>query len=202
MQYRKFQVGRTIIEFHNSWLGKETVSANGQVVSQKSSILGTHHHFTIMEDGHAARYVVTSKMGPLGNVLIDVRRNGEIMQEDVALPFGGPAGLPENKSKRIGRIRLREYELEEALEEFQKALDVDPQDAEIHFHMACAYSVLERRREGFECLKKAVANRLPDTESILEHDMLAFLRLSPAFEGFLESGFTNYHPDQLYDSDE
>lgn len=62
----------------------------------------------------------------------------------------------------------------------------------IEFHMACAYSILERTEEGFNCLQKAVTYGLPDTEMILNHDMIAFLRMDPAFEGFLNSGFTKY----------
>ena len=31
-----------------------------------------------------------------------------------------------------------------------------------------------------------------DTEMILNHDMLAYIRMRPAFEDFLNSGFTDY----------
>jgi Tfp pilus assembly protein PilF len=87
---------------------------------------------------------------------------------------------------------LKEYALEAAVVELNKAADVDPDDPEIYFHLACAYSVLEKTVEGFESLKKAVENRLPNTEMILNHDMLAFLRMHEAFEDFMKSNFTEY----------
>lgn len=63
--------------------------------------------------------------------------------------------------------------------------------------MACAYSVLERPWEGFEALKKAKELHLQDTEAILNHDMLAFLRMRDAFEGFLNSEFKAYDKNLL-----
>ena len=77
-------------------------------------------------------------------------------------------------------------------EELHQALKIAPKDPEIYFHMACAYSVMENTEAGFEALQKAVEYGLPDTEMILNHDMLAFLRLQEAFEEVLNSGFTKY----------
>jgi hypothetical protein len=37
-----------------------------------------------------------------------------------------------------------------------------------------------------------VEHGLSDSEAILNHDMLAYLRMNPAFEGFLASNFTRY----------
>jgi tetratricopeptide (TPR) repeat protein len=192
MQYQKIISKNTVIEFHNNWLGQETVIVNGQIVSKKSSMMGIHHNFTALEDGKQVRFVLTSKMDMNGSVLLDLRRNGKIAQKDIPVDFGfGPKETP-NKAKQKGLTLLMNYDLEEALEEFKKALDVNPEDPEIYFHMACAYSVLEEPLEGFECLKKAVALRLPNNETILNHDMLAFLRMHEAFEGFLNSKFTKY----------
>ena len=54
MQYVQVYSGRTKIEVHNSWLGEESVFANGQLVSKKSSVWGTSHHFSVMENGEEA----------------------------------------------------------------------------------------------------------------------------------------------------
>jgi len=97
-----------------------------------------------------------------------------------------------NQAKRDGLAKLREYELEEALIDFKKAQELDPQDPEIYFHMACAYSILEKTKEGFEAIKKAKELGFKDDDTILKHDMLAFLRIQDAFEGFLNSGFKEY----------
>jgi len=41
-----------------------------------------------------------------------------------------------------------------------------------------------------------VAYDLQEREAILTHDMLAYLRMHPAFEAFRDSGFTKYDPSK------
>lgn len=192
MQYQKLTAGEIIIEFHNNWLGEETVIINGQVVSKKSSITGAHHHFTLLENGKEVKYVLTSKVDAALQVFLDLRRNQELIQENVPVQFGTGPKQPKNSFKQEGIQYLKDYKLEKAVSTLQQSLDISPEDPEIHFHLACAYSVLEKPQDGFECLKNAVAYKLQNTEIILNHDMLAFLRLHPAFEGFLQSNFTNF----------
>ena len=192
MQYKKLKAGQTIIEFHNSWLGEETVMVNGQVVSKKSSLWGTHHYFSTIEEGHNIRYVLTTKVNANLQVLIDLRRNGQLIMENIAVNYGTIPKKPQNTAKKAGIVKLKEYDLELALVEFQKALDVDPSDPEIYFHMACAYSVLEETEKGFEAIKLAVKNNLMELDMIFKHDMLAFLRMNDAFEDFVNSNFKNY----------
>lgn len=138
------------------------------------------------------RDILTTRVNEGLQVVLDLSRNGVLVQESVPVNFGWKPGKPRNKSKKEGLLKLKEYDLEDALVDFKNALETDPKDPEIYFHMACAYSVLEQTPEGFECLKKAVAFGLQDHEMILHHDMLAFLRMHDAFEGFLNSRFTTY----------
>jgi len=189
MYYKKIKEGDTTIEFHNNWMGVETVIVAGQIVSQKSSIMGTHHHFTVMENGNAQRYVLTTRIAGMG-VVVDLRRNGVMVQQDIPISMGNK---PQNKYKKTALIKLAEYDLEEAISDFEKALDFDSQDSEIYFHMACAYSVLELTKKAFECIQKSVELGLPDNEMILNHSMLAFVRMHPSFEAFHDSGFTQYN---------
>jgi hypothetical protein len=51
MKYTEYTIDNDKIEFLNSILGKETVVVNGEKVSEKFSITGTEHHFTI-ESNH------------------------------------------------------------------------------------------------------------------------------------------------------
>ena len=197
MQYSQIVIGDMIIEFHNSWTGEETVIVNGQVVSKKSSVWGTNHYFSLTEDGEAANYVLTSRINENLQVRVDLSRNGKIIREDIPVKYGSRPHSPHQKMKKQGLAKLQEYDLEGALEDFEKALPIAPKDPELHFHMACAYSVQERPREGFEALKKAVEHRLQDTDAILNHDMLAFLRMHPAFESFRESGYRAYDEELL-----
>ena len=106
MQYHKFLVNDTVIEFYNNWLGEETVTVNGQVVSKESSILGRNHHFTILEDGKHARYVLTSKVTDMMQVALDLRKNGVILHEDVIVKYGSKSRKPQNKSKKLGLEKL------------------------------------------------------------------------------------------------
>ena len=145
-----------------------------------------------MENGQSATYVLTSKVNDHLQVLLDLKRNGKIVQEDIPVQWGTKPKRPKNTPKKTGLVKLKEYELGEAIDDLNKALDIDPDDPEIYFYLACAYSLQEKTLEGFESLRKAVENRLQDLEMILNHDMLAFLRMHPAFEGFLNSNFTEY----------
>lgn len=191
MQYQKLTSGDTTIEFHNNWLGEETVIVKGQIVSKKSSVWGIDHRFTVLEKGKKVKFVLTTKVDANMQVLLDLRRNDKLVISDMKVHYGF---LPKNanKPKQQGIQKLKAYQLKEALEDFQQALKENDEDPEIYFHMACAYSVLEQPLEGFESLKMAVEHNLQNTEMILNHDMLAFLRLHDAFEGFFESGFRKF----------
>ena len=192
MQYQKITSGDTVIEFHNNWLGEETVIVKGQVVSKKSSVWGIDHKFSVLEKGKEVRFVLTTKVDANMQVLLDLRRNGKKVVEDLPVKLGFMPKAPKNLAKQQGIQNLKAYKLEEALVDFQKALKENDEDPEIYFHMACAYSVLERTQDGFEALRKAVEHNLQNTEMILNHDLLAFLRLHDAFEGFFASGFKQY----------
>ena len=201
MQYHQLRSGPTVIEFHNNWLGEETVIANGRLVSKKSSFWGTHHYFTVVEDGHTVRYILTTKVGANMQVLLDLSRNGKMIEENVAVAYGSKPRKPPNKAIHQGLLHLQEYDLDEAERQFAFALDLEPENPEIHFHLACIYSIREETRQGYECLKKAVAYGLQDHEEILNHDMLAYLRMQPAFADFVQSGFREFDPQLIDDED-
>ena len=88
MYYAKIASGETIIEFHNNWLGEETVVVNGQIVSKKSSIFGISHPFKVFEDGQTARYILTTKVNEQMQIMIDLSRNGEMIKEDIHITMG------------------------------------------------------------------------------------------------------------------
>ena len=149
MQYQKLTSGNTIIEFHNNWLGEETVIINGQIVSKKSSFWGTHHRFNVMEDGHSVTYVLTTKVNGNMQVLLDLQRNGIMVQEDIHVMFGTMPKRPKNRPKKDGIVKLKEYDLNDAIDELNKGIDIDPDDPEIYFYLACAYSLTRRNWKSF-----------------------------------------------------
>lgn len=193
MHYIKLKSEGTIIEFHNNWLGEETVIVGGKIVSKKSSIMGANHFFTVMENGAAANYILASKVLDSNlQVGIDLIRNGQMIYESVPLSYGKKTRSPHDELKSKALAKLMEYEIHEALDLLKKAQQLDPEDYEVYFHIACAYSNLEDVENGYENLKLAVQHGMNDFEKILNHDMLAFLRLQDPFERFHESGFTGY----------
>ena len=192
MHYKKLQLENLIIEFHNNWLGEESVLVNGQLVSKKSSITGADHHFTILENGSMARYVVTSKLDQGLNVYLDLRKNHKLIQENIPIIAWGKEHSQQNKTspyKNEGLKKLKEYKIEGAIEDLLKALDKNLEDPEIYFHLACAYSILEDPEKGFESLENAIKYGLKNKENILTHEMLAFLRIHTGFDDFMEKNF-------------
>lgn len=192
MYYKKLISGDNIIEFHNDWMGVETVIVNGCQVCRGTSVWGMKHHFSIIENGRNVRYILRTKVNMNMQVLVDLSRDGKLVQADVLVNFGSKPRKPQNKKKKQGLEKLRKYELETALDLFEAAIEESPRDGEIYFHMACAHSIMENVTEGYECLKKAMKYGLPHPDKILTHDMLAFLRLQDPFEAFVESNFTVY----------
>ncbi len=190
MYYQQIIHGELLIEFTNSWTGEETVYLNSQVVSKKSSILGTSHYFETLEAGEVVRYILTSKLGgPLG-VKLDLIKNGVIIQQDISVSLGVLPSKPAVEFKQKGLAKLQQYDLAEALQEFREAEKINPKDPEIYFHLACIFSLKENAADGLAYLQKSVEYNLQNRETILTHEMLAFLRIQPEFEAFKENGFT------------
>ncbi len=94
-----------------------------------------------------------------------------------------------NPFKKSGLQKYKDYEIEEAIEDFKKGLKIQPEDVALRFNLACAYSLLEYKEEAFRYLDEAVQKGLTDFEKITSHDDLAFLRIQPEFESFRKNGF-------------
>lgn len=97
---------------------------------------------------------------------------------------------PDNSElKNSGIRKFRDYDYDGAIDDFQKALSIDPKDVAVYFNLACAYSLNENAAKAFENLDKAVELGFNDFKRIKEHDALAFLRIQPDFDGFEGNGF-------------
>ncbi|MEZ4911310.1 MAG: hypothetical protein R2774_10655 [Saprospiraceae bacterium] len=190
MQYLKITVGETIIEIHNSWLGQETITANGRVVSVASSLYGHTHSFVIQEKTGAARYeIITKIMDALMNVGIDVIRNGKFVYKDLHIPYASKPSKSITPEKKKGLEYLRNFDINEAIQAFQDVLNKSPYDWETHFHIACAYSNKEVKELALQHLSKAVEYGLNDTDIIMTHEMLAYIRIQEEFAQFIENDF-------------
>ncbi len=100
-----------------------------------------------------------------------------------------PAISKKNPFKKSGVEKFKDYDYEGAIEDFQKALQVDSRDKAVHFNLACAYSLMEEKEKSFHHLAKAVEYGLVDFEKIKTHDALAYIRIQDDFEIFVKSGY-------------
>lgn len=50
MKFSTIHLGNNKIEIFNSFMGKETIKLNGEIVSEKKSITGAKHNFKIIEN--------------------------------------------------------------------------------------------------------------------------------------------------------
>ena len=94
-----------------------------------------------------------------------------------------------NPYKPSGIRKFRDFDYNGAIKDFEKALEISPNDVAVHFNLACAYSLTENAEKSFYHLDKAVANGFNDIDRIKNHDALAFLRVNPQFDQFQENGY-------------
>ena len=94
-----------------------------------------------------------------------------------------------NPFKASGIKKYKDFDLENAIEDFKKGLEISPRDVSIHFNLACAYSLTEQVDKAYYHLDRAVAFGFRDFEKIKSHDDLAYVRIQDRFDSFAENGF-------------
>jgi len=95
-----------------------------------------------------------------------------------------------NPYKASGIKKIANFELEDAVLDLENALKIDDQDPDIHYAMASAYSLLEKKDKAYEHLSLAVSYGYKDLDKILKDDNLAYLRIQSDFDEMKSSGFT------------
>ena len=94
-----------------------------------------------------------------------------------------------NPFKNSGLRKYKDFDLEGAIDDFSKGIDINPTDMALHFNIACAYSLTEQKDKAYHHLAKAVELGYKDFENIDTKDDLAFVRIQPEFENFKENGY-------------
>ena len=94
-----------------------------------------------------------------------------------------------NPYLKSGKEKFKDYEYEGAIADFNKALELDPQNIAAHFNLACAHSLMEHKDKAFYHLVRAVALVFDDFETIKTRDHLAYLRIQPEFLQFEANNF-------------
>ncbi len=95
----------------------------------------------------------------------------------------------QNPYKVNGIKKYKEFDLEGAIEDFKKGLELNPNDISLHFNIACAYSLTEQVDLAYEHLDKAVSLGFNDFEKIKTHDDLAYVRIQDRWDEFKDNGF-------------
>lgn len=108
----------------------------------------------------------------------------------------GKTTIKANPFKKSGIKKYKDYDIEEAIEDFHKALKIDPNDVSLYFNLACAYSLMEDKDEAFKYIELAVSRGLKDHSRIMSHDDLAFIRIQPEFLDFKSRGFKRTRQSQ------
>lgn len=94
-----------------------------------------------------------------------------------------------NPYKLSGIKKYKDFDYDDAIKDFQKALQIDQRDVAVHFNIACAYSLTEEKDKAYYHLSEAVKYGFNDFPKIKDHDALAYLRIQDDFEAFEKSGF-------------
>lgn len=105
---------------------------------------------------------------------------------------------PVNSFKESGMRKFDEYDIQGAIIDFRKALNIDFKDSKVHFLMACCYSINEEPEKSLFHLDKAVDFGYVDFEIIHGSDALAFLRTHVRFEEFVKNSYQipRYLPEE------
>ena len=94
-----------------------------------------------------------------------------------------------NPFRQEGVQKFKDFDYLGAIEAFERALEINPQDIAVHFNLACTYSLTENKKEALYHIDKAVAYGFKDFKRIREHDALAWLRIQDEFTDFAANNF-------------
>lgn len=99
------------------------------------------------------------------------------------------ATTKENPFKINGDKKYAEYDFDGAIKEYQRSLNVKANDPEVHFKLACLYSLLEQTNSSLFHLSKAVEQGFINFAEIKNHDHLAHLRSTTDYDKFVNNHY-------------
>jgi len=96
---------------------------------------------------------------------------------------------PINTFKEAGMRKYDNYQIEEAIIDFRKALNANFKDAQVHYLIACCYSINEEVEKSLFHIDKAVDFGFIDFNKINASEALSFLRTDRRFQKFVENSY-------------
>jgi len=94
-----------------------------------------------------------------------------------------------NTFKESGMRKYDDYDILGAISDFRKALNSNFKDHQVHYLMACCYSINEEPEKSLFHLDKAVDFGFVDFDTIHNIDALAYLRTHKRFEEFVDNSY-------------
>lgn len=85
--------------------------------------------------------------------------------------------------------KYADYDFEGAILDYRRSLNVDPRQSDVHFKMACLYSIHEDTDTAIYHLSQALEHGYYDFDEIEKHDHLAYLRATPEYQAFKSNGY-------------
>ncbi|MDA8692588.1 TM2 domain-containing protein [Saprospiraceae bacterium] len=98
--------------------------------------------------------------------------------------------LATNPFIKSAEKKYKEYDFEGAEKDYNQALKLTRGSKELYFKMACIQSLLENKEKAFAYIADSVRLGFKDFQKIKTIDDLAYLRIQPEFEAFVQRGYT------------
>lgn len=95
-----------------------------------------------------------------------------------------------NPFLKSARRKKEDFDLEGAIEDYEKAIEISKEDKSIHFEMAGIYSILEKTDKSLFHLNRAIELGFNKLDKISESDAFAHLRIQREYEVFVNNGYT------------
>ncbi len=100
-----------------------------------------------------------------------------------------PAPPPKEPFRSAADAKYAAYDFDGAIRDYRRSLNVNPRQGEVHFKLACLYSIHEQTQEALNHLSLALENGYYDFDEIERHDHLAYLRSTPEYYAFKANGY-------------
>lgn len=181
MSYHLFKIGQNRIVYQLNTFGKETIQLNNKTVLEgrlNQTGKSNNYKLELIDNDDMITTTITSSINQDSQIIVDCYQNEILTHSNVKLK----RGKFKNKFKVDGLAKLEAFDLEAAIVSLHKALELIPYDGEIYFHLACAYSIQEKTKDGLECIRLAMENGFADKTLLMNHDKLAFLRMQDDFK--------------------
>ncbi len=195
-----------IFGLHKFYLGKQgagvlyallTVFSSTSFAYPISTILGVIDAivlFTMSEEKFNAKYNKHTQQNPLrqrrqGSSRSDTKK--DIRRERKRYQYNEKIANKQrdNPFRRSADQKYKEYDFEGALQDYAKASEITPADNEMHFNMANIYSMMENTDKSLFHLEQAIEMGFMDKERIKSADGLAYLRIQPEYDAFIDNGY-------------